>query len=1070
MKLRLPHALIVALFATSLPMSAQWAADGRTGGHAYNYINAGNYDTMTLPTSTNNQGTSNSWLVTDNYTTVGFVAGSASGTVAITTVQAESGQIMLAAQNPWQLYNITLDVTNLTYGDGTGNGGVLVNANQTATVHNVNGTLSSVTNAGNLTLGNATLSNAISNSGSLNLNNATISVHNLNGFAQEGEAHYSDGANGYVTADYRLTSGSGSISAEGATVSVNGAEGVAVSTASDGNLLFHVADNSTYYYNEYKVVSSLPAADTIQVNGHDLVLDSTSAHTVDHLVLNGGTMAWLKKGNNTNEVTISQLDVIGETALGTYVSSSCWNGTINIGSVQGDADSSLKLYSGSQVYYNTVFHLNGGDENDFHGSLELSMMNTASGDRRIAADINENAASMFSDSVISFSSANGNGHVALGINAENVAVKGLQTLDSNGEKYIFSGAAQTSETANQSDGTMRTLTITPGSGESYTFAGAIKSDLSLVKNGEGEQILSGNLSAFNGDLTVNAGTLAITGTGDAKAVSAGTLTVNGGTLQVGTSDGSQSSLSAFSSVTMAGGVISYNNEHDTLHNVTAQADTNSRIYSFDMGNGYNTLLLDGDTTLNGNLTLHNYWNASFTVEHLTGAGKLTATGAYEDGSVATTTAQDGAIAINSLAGFTGSLDFDSTGTRGTVNHGDEAVSMNTLSVHHGSQVTINSSETGSLSGAALNVDGNSTLTFNGGHNTFTNMGVADSGTEDANVKVNVTNGATLEVTDGLVLAAHGEKISVDGSSKLQLDAFGVTVESIDGEQTAALYAPAEGFSSGRLTYKTNSWAFSIDNAKASFSKGGAVDHKMANTSVVNTSETGAALTVTHSQNTLVGVDAQGGSITVESAASSAPTLASISANGGDVTIKGLNSQVVANLNDLYIADERTVSLYQNGTDSHVGQMEVSGNLTAGSNAHLNADLTLNNGATVNVDTATGGLHLNGALTFAQDSKINLGGDIINGLNSLTVGNGLTLFSGVESFTIDGAAFDTNKTYQASDYVNLAGVTRPWDFVIKFEAATTQGYNISISMETPEPATATLSLLALAALAARRRRH
>ncbi len=206
----------------------------------------------------------------------------------------------------------------------------------------------------------------------------------------------------------------------------------------------------------------------------------------------------------------------------------------------------------------------------------------------------------------------------------------------------------------------------------------------------------------------------------------------------------------------------------------------------------------------------------------------------------------------------------------------------------------------------------------------------------------------------------------------------------------------------------------------------------------------------------------------------ANALRDVNVNQGNITIKNLSAQVTYELNNLVMAGSKTAAFYTDANGTNEGNIAVSGTLTAGNGATLNANLTMKGGSTIAV-SGENGLHMGSSVTLEQgNGKINLSDNIINGLNSLTVGEGLTLFSGVDAFNINGATYDAGTTYKAGDFFNLSNsdvaVTRPWDFVVKYTAnAASDGGVVSLWMETPEPATATLSLLALAALAARRKR-
>lgn len=162
-----------------------------------------------------------------------------------------------------------------------------------------------------------------------------------------------------------------------------------------------------------------------------------------------------------------------------------------------------------------------------------------------------------------------------------------------------------------------------------------------------------------------------------------------------------------------------------------------------------------------------------------------------------------------------------------------------------------------------------------------------------------------------------------------------------------------------------------------------------------------------------------------------------------------------------------VGVYQGATNTSAeGGISVSGTLSANAHATLNANLTMKGGSTIAV-SGPNGLTMGCDVTFEGGDKMHLSSDIISGLNSLTAGSGLTLFSGVDSFNGSEANFSVS----AAEFFDLTGVNRPWDFVLQYTtpAGSAEGGVVQLLMATPEPATTTLSLLALCALAARRKR-
>lgn len=203
----------------------------------------------------------------------------------------------------------------------------------------------------------------------------------------------------------------------------------------------------------------------------------------------------------------------------------------------------------------------------------------------------------------------------------------------------------------------------------------------------------------------------------------------------------------------------------------------------------------------------------------------------------------------------------------------------------------------------------------------------------------------------------------------------------------------------------------------------------------------------------------------------------------DASLSFLNQSASVALKDLVIGNGATVNAYlgvptaeqiaaaQGGAANIEADIAVSGTLTAGSGATLNANLTLNDGATLDVDHTTGGLQMGSSLTLSQGALINLSDNLTVAMNNMVRGDSLTLFTGVDSLVLGGAAYDSSATYDAGSYFNLSGVSNAEHFVVQYDipAGSTNGGLVSLYMATPEPATTSLSLLALAALAARRRR-
>ncbi|MBR5888685.1 MAG: PEP-CTERM sorting domain-containing protein, partial [Akkermansia sp.] len=199
------------------------------------------------------------------------------------------------------------------------------------------------------------------------------------------------------------------------------------------------------------------------------------------------------------------------------------------------------------------------------------------------------------------------------------------------------------------------------------------------------------------------------------------------------------------------------------------------------------------------------------------------------------------------------------------------------------------------------------------------------------------------------------------------------------------------------------------------------------------------------------------------------TLTGLHATGGNINVAAAAS---LDLTNLVIDVQKSITSSAAMSVNSLAQFE--------SGATLNADLTLATGATVNLGGED--FTLNGALTL--QTGLTLGGNALEAVKGLAVGESYTLFSGVTNLQLEQAVTLNNmrslaaqkneavsyKTLingvqaSAADYFrNLSGNT---GLVLSYNNGTV---SITQTAAIPEPATTTLSLLALSALAARRRR-
>lgn len=217
-----------------------------------------------------------------------------------------------------------------------------------------------------------------------------------------------------------------------------------------------------------------------------------------------------------------------------------------------------------------------------------------------------------------------------------------------------------------------------------------------------------------------------------------------------------------------------------------------------------------------------------------------------------------------------------------------------------------------------------------------------------------------------------------------------------------------------------------------------------------------------------------GNLTVEgSAAIGSAELGS----GTALTLLNQNADVA--LVNLSIGDSATASAYKgalpsaaelqqaaDGGSSLEATVQVSGKLSAGQDATLNANLVLADGATLSLKA--GGLTMGSSVTLGSVFLELEGAEVVDGAVQNYV-----LFTGVDALALGGEAITESGWYDADELIEALvadGTTlslADHSYLIGYKDGTV---SLTAANATPEPATGTLGLLALAALCARRRRR
>ncbi|MBR4108082.1 MAG: hypothetical protein IKK45_05290 [Akkermansia sp.] len=336
-------------------------------------------------------------------------------------------------------------------------------------------------------------------------------------------------------------------------------------------------------------------------------------------------------------------------------------------------------------------------------------------------------------------------------------------------------------------------------------------------------------------------------------------------------------------------------------------------------------------------------------------------------------------------------------------------------------------------------DGTLTLNYTNGQNVVgtldTSMGKTSKGT------FKLAKNVALKVTGSIWSCSNSAIALAEGAS-------------LTSTQRGVIFSTREGAGEARLACNVNDGDYSLSNSNFELTNGhlkydssndATLLNTLTNSSVENSK--GKKLTVDNSNNTLTGVHA----------------------TAGEITVLNLSS---VDLQNLEAAAGLTVGFYTGSTESSSAEANVTvrGTATFGANARLNANLTMNAGSTLQV--AAGGLTMGSNVTLTAGGL--LGEELLERVQTMALGDSTTLFTSVDCLTLNNG--DQSYTYLPGELstkdnmlasIYFTNLTSD-DYVLTFSGSGEGNGTLSIAM-VPEPASATLSLLALAAMATRRRR-
>ncbi len=299
-------AVAALVFGAAQQAEAGWGADNQTNGYIYWYSDA--TTELVAPTADNGVAVNNPDYATkaDKYENLFMCSEAANYNHTITKLSAGDGVSFTMAANPWNSNNFGSLVIELLEFDGGEGSGSFNNkhANSAATVKAVDGTLTSVTNSGTLTLGEVgktiNISGTITNTGNMILL-GTINVTDVSGL----ESHfvgYTDGDNGFEIYDgYSIIEGT--VELGDATITINGEEATLV----DGQrIVTEETIGDVYYLNSGTATYEAKDGDSLKLSsagGSLIVTGAENTHVnLTELTLTGNTVTSLA---TTDGVTLS---------------------------------------------------------------------------------------------------------------------------------------------------------------------------------------------------------------------------------------------------------------------------------------------------------------------------------------------------------------------------------------------------------------------------------------------------------------------------------------------------------------------------------------------------------------------------------------------------------------------------------------------------------------------------------------------------------------------------------------------------------------------------------------------
>jgi autotransporter-associated beta strand protein len=583
--------------------------------------------------------------------------------------------------------------------------------------------------------------------------------------------------------------------------------------------------------------------------------------------------------------------------------------------------------------------------------------------------------------------------------ALNLTMNGSSSFNADTADLTISGGV---------DNNGSTLTATANTSRTISISGAVSDSGSLIKNGAGTLILTGN-NTYGGSTTISLGTLQI-GNNSAGLLGAGNYAgtiANSGTLAFSSTQ--NQTLSGLLSgdgalVKSSSGTLVLTAANSFSGNITINAGTLEVGGSGVLENGN----LANGIVNNGTLSINTSANQTL-AGVLSGSGALnksnsgTLTLSSSNSYTGATTIQAGIVSVGSFGNGSSAGSFGASSNAsqnlilsgGTILYtGVNATSNRSFTLADGTSSTINVS----TSGVSLTLSGNSAATTGslvkagsgtlvlGGNNSYTGSTTISAG--------------ALHIGSGAKLGGGNYGGNISNQGTLQIN--------VDPSDNLILSGTISG--SGNLR-KIGNGILSL-SGNSSFSGGIAVDGGTIRIGHDNALGTGV-ITMT-SNPTFTSTDATDRVIANAFSGFSTPIFGAASGQTGNLTftntgslaITGTRVVTVQNTTSIATSFTGTALMTKNGT----GTLVLVGNNTYTGGTTINAGtLQIGNGGTTGSLSATGAISNNATLVFNRTDSITQGTDFSS---SGISGSGAVIKNGAGNLT-----FNTNNTYTGGTVIN-----------------------------------------------------